>query len=1547
MPEFQFRATLYTDTDEMHTLLIPKQSDGFFRFSSTTRSPFLQIEARNGQWYACCLPPAYFTNTPAEQYNRVPMLCEQVITIDHDSQNCLLYIEPIDRESMIFHNYFADADETFRIGNDPGCDIFYDSPFCGSLHATIRRTDGTWYITDCSSVYGTYVNGRRILEETALPLGGHVSIMGMHIIAGTDFLAISSSGAVSVSGRITPANNLAGFMRYSGQNHPTQNPEFYNRTPRKKESLPERTVVLEGPPMSLSKKGIPLILRLGSSMVMGGVSALAGNFTMLFSSVLFPLISTRYSDEEKNKYESLRNTKYREYLEQKRREILSAKEEEEAYFKAKYPDLSTMMGRAAAKTGLWERRPGDDDFLHLRLGLGRQPMNTRIDYPQKRFELDPDELEDEMYQLAEAEYHLEDTPVVLSLMEDYICSLQGSPKIARELILKLAMQIAALHSYDEVKLLFVTGSIDPEFLDLIRYLPHVWDNNQTIRFIATEESEAFRLGEYLQSQLPEELESEKDLDQVLKKRPFYVVFALDKKLFDSIEIMKRIMQADHPHGVAVITAFDQLPKECQQIIRLEESGNSRLISLTRDDAADADFWPDSCRPELLVRAARTLSNTKLRFFEETAALPKMVPFLDMFQTDHVEHLNPLKRWQENNPVKSLAAPVGVGTDGSVFTLDLHEKYQGPHGLVAGMTGSGKSEFLITYILSMAVNYHPDEVAFVLIDYKGGGLAGAFENPLRGTRLPHLVGTITNLDGSTIQRSLISLESELMQRQKRFNEVKSLINEGTMDIYDYQKLYRAGKLDKPMPHLFIISDEFAELKQQRPEFIDKLISIARIGRSLGVHLILATQKPSGVVNDQIRSNTKFRACLRVQERADSMDMLKRPEAAELTDTGRFYLQVGYNEYFALAQSAWCGAPYEPSRTDQTQRDDDRSANRRDTEIEFVDTTGQKIAKAKPRIRKKGSGMKQLVAIVDYLSRLADSLDIHPRQLWTPELPARVDLQSLAEQYAGSGEDMTVFLGLVDDPANQEQFPLRLDFETCQNVLVIGNPGSGKTTVVQSILWSLTQKLSADDLNFYLLDYSSRMLKTFAPLPHCGSVLLEEDHTLLDSFFEVIENILAERKRLFSELEVDSFQAARSIRRIPLVVVAIDNFAGLSGSRRGEAYSAKLQTYLKNSAAYGVKFIITCSRTNEVTTKIRTELGEHICLSLKDKYDYSDLLGSKAAFMPPEQPGRGLCRCEDRALEYQAAILYADEDEKGRIMRIKEWVQGVCKKYGVLKGAQSLSVTDMDSEFIPFADQFEKGRFPLGFANDTAKPVALPLKQFSLLSLYFGNPAGAVPILNNLLYCAEREKMEVWVIKRLRDSLFDRGMLQTGILSNVDYRSPTKEALQEIAAGLQAIEISQKHCFDQYCAENGIPEEQKQNGMRSFPGMLEKTNPLLLLIENAEDFCAAMDSLLRMRYLGFFLKRRKLHLYIIACFEPDFSGQYTDNALFQQFCDDHIILFGGNLHKQKLLSVGSAAESKVRFNDAQMVYRGRLHRLYMPCGKIEDEAEHRDKDLDSIF
>ena len=273
--------------------------------------------------------------------------------------------------------------------------------------------------------------------------------------------------------------------------------------------------------------------------------------------------------------------------------------------------------------------------------------------------------------------------------------------------------------------------------------------------------------------------------------PYYVLISASGKLSRKCETLSKLLSSKGNIGFSALfigEKFNDFPKETKTVIHVN-GRNTKLYDKDNTTGAQIVFDAEHADESIFGRVSEKLANIELDVNGQQYTMPSMITFLEMFNVGKVEYLNSLTRWRENNPTKTLQTPVGVNSEGELFNLDLHEKYHGPHGLVAGMTGSGKSEFIITYILSMAVNYHPDEVSFILIDYKGGGLAGAFENADRCIKLPHLAGTITNLDGASIKRSLISIQSELRRRQSIFNDALRITNEGTMDIYKYQQLYR--------------------------------------------------------------------------------------------------------------------------------------------------------------------------------------------------------------------------------------------------------------------------------------------------------------------------------------------------------------------------------------------------------------------------------------------------------------------------------------------------------------------------------------------------------------------------------------------------------------------------------------------------------------------------------------------------------------------------------------------------------------------------------------
>lgn len=1490
------------------------------------------IEASGGKWVIRCKRPMVI-DLPDGKATCCNLEDKQLVHIEKPGWYGAIYAEKINRENQTFRNYYIRANR-ISIGRLAENDIVCSSPFTSRCHAVLEKSGGKWLVKDNKSANHVYVNGRCVREAPLVP-GDEIFIMGVRIIMGVGFLSINDGAgraklnpitlvAVDEMASARPENAPEGMW---GEEAP------FNRLPRRRRALEVTDIEIEGPPMALNGDKMPLLLRMGGSITMAGAAAMMGHFTMLLASVLFPLLGQGYTEKDRKEYENRRVASYTAYLNEARNKIDEETRREMGVLTSNYPETARVLSYTDRTEQLWERRTTDDDFLEIRLGSGRVPLKAELIYPKKRFDIDSDPLEDKMYDIAERKYFLEKVPIMTSLVENHVCGITGSASARFEFAQMLLMQIAVLHSYDEVKIVVLADEKTLEGMSYVRYLPHTWDDQRNIRFIATDTGSAYQVGEHLKQQLGPDLEKPRDLKSILRERPYYVVFAFDKKVFDCMEVLKEAMRSETTCGISIITVFDELPKETYQLFNVR-SGNDATLTYLKDIEHEQDaFVPDRVDRRRMLNSARVLANTELRVIQEANALPNTVAFLETYGVGRVEDLNPAKRWAESDPVVSLAAPVGIASDGSVFMLDLHEKHEGPHGLIAGMTGSGKSEFILAYILSMAVNYHPDEVAFVLIDYKGGGLAGAFADEKQGIHLPHVVGTITNLDGAAIQRSLISLESELRRRQRIFNEAKAVGNTGTMDIYKYQRLYRQGKVSEPLPHLFVVSDEFAELKQQQPEFMSQLISTARIGRSLGVHLILATQKPAGVVNDQILSNTKFRICLKVQDRADSMDMLKRPEAAELTQIGRFYLQVGYNEYFALGQSAYSGAPYVPS---------DRVKVQHDETVRLVDVTGHAVSEVKPKPRNIGTGKSELVEVVQMLTDLAASMGVAPRQLWKEPLPNSIDAESLngAPQDGQASEEipgrLTACIGFVDDVQNQRQLPLTIDFGSTRNMLVVGSVQSGKSTIMQTMLFTLAKKYSPERVNFYVLDFSNGILADAGKLPHCGAALGPDDVDKLDGFFDLIHGIVLERKQLFEQLNVTSFEDAVRIQQIPLVLVFIDNLVGLTLTKVGRAHHDVIHEYMKEGYSYGVKYVVSCGDlTTESTQRIRQQLGERICLHVGDKYGYGEVLNKRCSYVPPDRPGRGMYVYEDEPLEIQVARIFSTLEGRERNDQIGMLCEQLSTRFAGQRSVVSLPSIPEAEEYCDFANRFELGRFPLGYVLDNAKPVSIPLRQMPMLSVYFGNPAGVKPVWENFMFAAQRESMDVTVMRAERNSVFSKE-------SNCQLLEPTTENITLLCQTIVNEMNARLPLLEEYCNEHGLDVGGEDLGVGALKYVCAKVPPKLIVFERFADVSANVDVAIVDAFEKVFPLAKKYGIFFLAGFYPE--DDVSRNPLFKAYGPNGpSMLFGGRQDRQQLFKIpyGHTIQTQLaEYNKALMQYREGLYELIMPCGQLSEVDEDPD-------
>ena len=1600
------RVSIMSETGKMKTVWLHGAPEGRYSFGNEVESlsRYFYIEGKNGKWYACCNEPAVFTDREGKTSSVAELYDQCLLPVGHLETGCLIYAEAFSHSSSVFHNYQVKREADISIGRTDNNDIAYRTAYVSKHHAIIRLDRQGWTVRDYGndghgSVNGVFVNGERIqdngrgIKAAPLKVGDTVDIMCARIIIGIGFISVNvDENRIRVTSdklKQVSSTDLMGFLDVPHNNE--TGAALFNRLPRRRTALEPSKIEIKAPPMSLNSNNIPMLLRMGGSMVMSSTSMLAGNFTMMISSVLFPILTQRYTDKQRKDYETRRNSRYKEYLNTKSVEIQREVGLERSTLCENYPELSAVLNYAEDGRKLWERRKTDDDFLSLRLGSGRLPMLAPLEYPQRDFEMDEDPLLEEMYELAETPVYLEHAPVMNSFIENFVCGVLGQREIVLSFVKGLIMQLAMLHSYDEVKLVFLSGDSELGKLEFVRYLPHIWNDQKDFRFLAVNAGEAYQISEYLSNEIGEDLAKQRELKQILKNRPYYVVVALDKRVFDSMEVLKDVMQADQNCGVSVLAVFDDLPKECIKIFDLKPSGNHSVVYLKQIDKENDTFQSDRYDSEAAFRSMRSISNINLRMVSQAYSLPKSISFLEMYGVGRVEDLNVQKRWRDSDSEKSLSVPVGVDTSGALFTLDLHEKFQGPHGLVAGMTGSGKSEFIITYILSLAVNFHPDDVAFVLIDYKGGGLAGAFEDPDRGIYLPHLAGTITNLDGPSIQRSLMSIQSELKRRQRIFNEAKSRFNEGTMDIYSYQKLYHAQKKTQqerekqwygapdeedalePLPHLLIISDEFAELKKQESEFMDQLISAARIGRSLGVHLVLATQKPSGVVDDQIWSNTKFRVCLRVQDRGDSFDMLKRPEAAELRDTGRFYLQVGYNEYFALGQSAYCGGDYIPQDEVVVQKDD---------VIQVVDSVGQNIAKRRPTSDRAESDQKQIMAIVRHLMDIAEEEQIKPRPLWTKALDKQISLADLIEEYRiVRSRDVEAVIGLVDDPSSQRQFPLTMNLLHSRNLLIAGESGSGKTTMLQTILYHVATNYSPDDVNFYILDFSSRNLGVFKNLPHCGAFLTDEDEDKLDRMFALIRELIDERRKLFAEAEVSSFEAYREIAPLPLILFIIDNvsfFEELEGSYQRNNVLGDL---MRGGVGYGIKTIYTISQINDCPMRLRREAGNKIALRARDRYAYSDILDSRCLYEPVDTPGRGICVIEDSCYEFQTALANDAESEKQRMAQIRLDLEKVenapshVKKLTEQPIKAKTGEPTADGGYEAFCENFPTERIPLGYYDgNQERKVAVPLQQLHTASLYFGNSGGILPVVRNLLYAFRREKADVVIVRRAGQSVFTdtteylQEALSEDTVQVLDSTIPDIEGLTD-----RIYEVWQKNkaFCETYCQEHDLGDWKTPEAARQWRKYVrENSRPLMIVFESLYDTLLAMDTPTAAGLMACFPAVRGFNIYPWGLFYPD-DAERVEQSLYpcgkteeglaseskeivnrrvsmlqitgplrQEFNPDQFaLLFGGQFHKQNVIAEGILPEvwasvrkpcSPETINRLLLHYHGKTQDLVMPCG-----------------
>lgn len=1173
-------------------------------------------------------------------------------------------------------------------------------------------------------------------------------------------------------------------------------PPFFQRAPRLYPEIPSGEIEIPAPPpaptpasMSIFSILLPVVATLLGFGVMGYFSISGNNQFWLYIGFSLPMMMATYLVSFYSYYSqkkiyrravSSREEMYRNLLDTRRRELEQLREQQKTALLRVHPDPDGCLDRVIKRgRNLWERAPKDADFLSLRLGTGSLPFSVKVKAPRKDTTLEPDPLLEAAHQLSADFSSITEAPICLPLRDAGVAGLVGPRAVIINTARSMILQIATHHSPDEVKIAAVFPAHESEEWEWMRWLPHTWTEDRTRRFLAKEKNDAHTLMTGLNDELSRRKLQRSLLNttNALPPLPCIVIFLADQSLVEKEAVLPLLLSEGRALGAFTVVMAEHigaLPKECEAIVDVRKKTGQ--LTLTAPTMIQTTFVPDQTPVKKADRLARTLAPLRPKQMAASTEIPGIVPLFSLFDVQRVEEIDAAHRWRSAQPYRSLAVPIGLRAGGEKLFLNLHERGHGPHGLVAGTTGSGKSELLQSIVASLAVNFHPYDVAFVLVDYKGGGMANLFAD------LPHLVGTLTNLHGNLATRALVALKGELLRRQALLAQAE--VNH----IDDYQKLWRQGRVTEPLPHLVIVVDEFAELKMEQPDFIRELISAVRVGRSLGVHLILATQKPAGVVDEQVWSNARFRLCLRVERPEDSQEVLKRPDAASLTQPGRAFFQVGNNEIFELFQAGFSGALYYPE--DFVAQDPN--------EIAEVTLNGTRRSLSPSQRARPDAAGTQLQALVGYLKGVAEREGL--RRLkgpWLPPLPEEINLWDLQDA-AGQGWDgrtwkpgtawIEPIVGIVDHPAQQFQGPLSFNLGKEGHLAVYGAPGSGKTTLLQTLITSLALKHSPADVHLYLMDFGGRMLNLFAQMPHVGDVILADEEERLNRLMRFLLREMESRKERFSETGVSTLPAYRatSAEQLPAIVVVLDNYTGfINAYPDAEDYLAQL---LREGGNLGIHFVITANSPSAVRMKTSGNITLAAALQLADRGEYSAAVGRAYGLEPAPVPGRGLVK-GNPPLEFQTALPAPGENEVSRTTALKllmkqmqdAWDGPCAKPIPTLPDIVLLSKLLPPAEGWPVLPSDGSLVVPVGLEVKELEPVMVDLRDGPHFLITGPVQSGKSSFLQTWLLalaeCYSPERLYLYLIDFNQTSLFNLQRLPQ-VKAYIENENQLGEMLNEI-------------------------------------------------------------------------------------------------------------------------------------------------------------------------
>ncbi|MGN7148895.1 FtsK/SpoIIIE domain-containing protein [Arthrobacter sp. SAFR-179] len=1194
---------------------------------------------------------------------------------------------------------------TSYIGRDRDVDIRLTDPLTSKRHARITVGDAV-EIVDTNSANGLLMDGLPVTRAT-----------------------LNSSDTVTLGDTTVTVVPL-------GHNHaaaPTSPLVDFNRSPRvvPRFEVPKR--VLPAGPKRPEDHPFPYIMLVAPLMMGAVIFAVTQNVLSMVFMLMMPLfIVGHYVDQKmrtrKQQKEQLKQ--FRAAMAAFRQDLTGLQQVERAVRLQEAPSVSDTVD-AIYKLGplLWTHRPEHSTFLGLRFGLGTAPSRIPLEEPSNN---DTEvqysrEIQDCIKQFSE----IEGVPVVSQLRTSGALGIAGTRGLVDDVARAMVLQLVGLHSPAEVVLTAITSARSRERWNWLQWLPHVGSGHSPLG------GDHLAAGSAGGSSLLARLEDLVEAREAAAKRS-------GPELRPGIDPVKHEVEEPVLPSVLVIVE-DDAPVDRGRLTRLAERGPDSGVHILWV-ATDVQSLPAACRDFMVVDGDHGATTGQVRLGRHTypvscesvdaelaaqlarmlapvvdvgkpvnddSDLPRAVSYVTLIGKDFLD--NPqavVERWTENNSLHATAVAnrkdngtlrALVGSKG-IEPLYLDLKNEGPHALVGGTTGAGKSEFLQSWVMGMAAAYSPDRVSFLFVDYKGGA---AFADCIN---LPHTVGLVTDLSPHLVRRALTSLRAELHYREQLLNRKKAK---------DLLALQREADPEAP-PYLVIIVDEFAALASDVPEFVDGVVDVAARGRSLGLHLILATQRPAGVIKDSLRANTNLRVALRMADEDDATDILGVPDAAYFDPAipGRGAAKTGPGRIQGF-QTGYAGG----WTTDKPQR----------PQIDIVEMAfGSGPSWEAPALEKPAApepaGPNDIARMTSTIVHAADTLALRPpRKPWLDELAKTYDFSKLPNPRT----DEQLLLGVADDPVHQDQPTVFYEPDRDGNMAIYGTGGSGKSAALRGIAIAAAVTPRGGPVHVYGIDCGSAGLRMLEELPHVGEIINGDDVERVGRLLRLLRDIAELRSAQFAEVRASTIVEYRKLANRPdekRIFVLVDGMSAFREAYEHSKLSGLWDIFLQlatDGRTLGIHLVVTGDRPNAVPASLLASIQRRLVLRLSSEDDYISMDVPRDVLTATSPPGRGLLD----GLEVQLAVLGGNSNlalQAREVHKLSEAMlrQGLETAPGIERlpeqvdldvlpaGSPDVPVIGVDDESLQPAEIMARGPLLLAGPPGAGRTVALVTLAYAL-------------------------------------------------------------------------------------------------------------------------------------------------------------------------------------------------------------------------------------------